>query len=98
MHDCAVASVFCQSCHCHVRDQCCCWLIAPCACAQQGLSDPFVSRLSVDPKISSLSSEGLVEDLVRDRSIRIQKIIVSTSTQNRDLLERLRKAACKSCF
>ena len=51
----------------------------PCTCAQQGLSDQFVSvHLSVDTKISSLSCEGLVESLVRDRSVRIQKILVST--------------------
>ena len=45
-------------------------MITPCACAQQGLSDRFVSRLSVclsvDTKISSLSSEGLVEGLVSE--------------------------------
>ena len=50
-------------------------IVTLCACAQQGLSDRFVSSLSVDTKISSLSTEGLVEGLVQDR---IQKIIAST--------------------
>ena len=45
--------------------------ITLCACAQQGLSDRFVSRLSMETNISSLSSEGLVEGLVQNRSVRI---------------------------
>ena len=65
-------------------------LITLCTCTQQGLSDDCVLSvcLSVDTKISSLSSEGLVEGLVQDRSLRILH-----NSQTRDPLERLRKAA-----
>ena len=43
---------------------------------------------------AGLSSEGLVEGLFQDRSVRIQKIMTSLhNSQTRDLLERLRKAA-----
>ena len=47
-------------------------LVTPCTCAQQGQSARFV-HLS-----SSLSSEGHVEGLVQNRSVRIQKILAST--------------------
>ena len=46
--------------------------------------------LSVDTKISKLRSESLIEGLVQDRSVRIQRL---HNSQTRDPLERLRIAA-----
>ena len=43
-------------------------------------------------KISSLSNEGLVEGLLQDRSVIIQKILASNNSQTRDPLERLRES------
>ena len=51
-------------------------LYYPCACAARGRVIGLSVSLSVCP--SGLSSEGLVEGLFQDRSVRIQKILAST--------------------
>ena len=60
----------------HVIINCFEQLVTPCACAAGGR----VIGLSVSLSIvqARLSSEGLVEGLFQDRSVRIQKILAST--------------------
>ena len=63
-------------------------LVTPCACAARGRVIGLSVGQSVRP--SGLSSEGLVEGLFQDRSVRIQRLHNSLT---RDPLERLKKVA-----
>ena len=50
--------------------------VTPCACAAEGRVIGLSVSQSVCP--SGLSTEGLVEGLFQNRSVRIQKLLVST--------------------